>query len=221
MIAAPATPWSDDMKNHLCVLCFAAASLAVPVEAGLIVDQKYSAQPTFAVDFQQATPEHLFQSFTPTLSSLNFVEFRFQDEPLNGTGATLYVNVRSGSSRGTVLGTSSIVEVPDGYTLHTTIFGGSPVRFTFGTPVHLTPGLMYYLEPVNVNRSRFYIYGTGGGSTYEGGHYAFPGSTADLWFREGVDTSLLTSVPEPSTLLMAGTGTICVVGTLIHRRRRK
>jgi hypothetical protein len=134
----------------------------------------------------------LGQSFTPTLDSIGFVDLQL----LTGSfSSTVAVNLRGGSITGTILGTSTSVTVPSGST------GNATYEFLFSSPVSLTPGTQYYLEPVVVS---------GGNSRanitffqYPGGDAIFDGVThtdRDFWFREGI------LVPEPSlpTLFAAG-----------------
>ena len=153
-------------------------------------------------------PDPTGESFVPTLSSVGFAEFYFSDpNNFNGTGATISVNLWSGSiGTGTLLGTTASVSMPDVFTGQSTFF--------FSTPVTVNPGTTYYLQPVIQSGDSFQI-GVGF-QTYANGTAYFqgnPDSSADLWFREGM------VVPEPSPVSFAAIGFISLCAVL--RRRRK
>jgi len=86
----------------------------------------------------------------------------------------------------------------------------TPITLLFSTPIGLTPGTTYYLEPVGL---------LGGGLINQSG-YQYAGGTLfldavpnqqgfDMWFREG------TIVPEPSTF-----GLLIVTGLALLGWRR-
>jgi hypothetical protein len=149
------------------------------------------------------------QSFTPTLSSIGFVQFNFTDAyPGNGSGATIYVNLWSGSiSNGTLLASTDPIYLPvDASRL--------VANFFFSTAVTLTPGTTYYLQPYlqsgNVGMS---IIGSQGfnysGGTLYGNGVPDPGY--NLWFQEGV-----IEVPEPSSLVLILLGS----GLFLYARQK-
>ncbi len=112
----------------------------------------------------------LGQSFTPSLSSVGFIRlFLIDGVRNNGLGATVYVNLREDCITGPVLGLSGPVFMPDNFG----IGSGGYTNFFFSSPVPVTPGATYYLQP-------------------NGAAVPFD----DLWFREGV------FVPEPSWALL-------------------
>jgi hypothetical protein len=140
------------------------------------------------------------QSFTPTLDSVGFVRLYLMTADIDNAG----VNLRAGSPTGPVLGTTSRL------TLHS--FYG-PVTFLFDTPIGVTPGTTYYLEPVAtvsggslLNASQFYNYP--GGMIFSSN--GTPSPTWDLWFREGI------VVPEPATVSLT-----LVAGSLLLWLKRK
>jgi hypothetical protein len=137
-----------------------------------------------------AANQPMGQSFSPTLSSIGFVELNlFDSDALNHAGATVLVNVRATSLTGTILGFSSSVFIPDGF------FGIT--SFIFSTPISLTPGTTYYLQPVIQSGDHVSSFVTDG--SYSGGMEFLQGSsvpTRDLWFREGI------VVPEPSSFTL-------------------
>ena len=140
------------------------------------------------------------QSFTPTLSSMDFIRLYLYDgNPGNLLGATVYLNLRTDSIAGPVLATSDSVTMPNG-------FGGYENLY-FSSSVAVTAGTIYYFQPV-VESGDLQGWGT------LSGHYGYSGGTAfangtastyyDLWFREGV------VVPEPSSaaLILVGGGAL-------------
>ncbi len=160
----------------------------------------------------------LGQSFTPSLSSVGFIRlFLIDGVRNNGLGATVYVNLREDAITGPVLGLSGPVFMPDNFG----IGSGGYTNFFFSSPVPVTPGATYYLQPVVQS-----------GDTWEvvEYNYSYPGGTLflngaavpfdDLWFREGV------FVPEPSwaLLILVGGGIVgkcrygrAVRATVFHR----
>jgi hypothetical protein len=150
---------------------------------GFVYDQQSSGTTDGSVLSTQAP---LGQSFTPLLDSIGFVDFYLSD---GTTASMMQVNIRSGSITGPILGTTSTTTL----TPNLADYYG----FVFSTPISLTPGTQYFLEPVVVG---------GGGSRafvtfqqYSGGDAIFGGSTftdRDFLFREGI----VSNVPEPSTV---------------------
>ena len=123
------------------------------------------------------------QSFTPSLTSVGFVRLLFS----GGGGATVYVNLRSDSILGPIIGTTSPVTM-----------GLSGARtFYSPTPVSITPGTSYYIEPVEQSGTAWDIivgqYNYAGRNAFSGGSLQGP---VDYWFREGI------VVPEPSSSAM-------------------
>ena len=197
------------------------ASLAISVVASIA-----HAQGTFLYDQQSATDQDLAhygasiqsqqpigQSFTPAFSSVGFVQLRLSDAAFgNGIGATLLVNLWSGSlGNGTLLGSTDPVSIPD---------SSSPLlitTFRFSDAVGVTPGTAYYFQPVVVQDGGdvdgfvfgdFYDYSEG---TYYYNGAPTPDTTVDLWFREGI------VVPEPASVWLALINT----GIWVYVRRFK
>jgi hypothetical protein len=147
------------------------------------------------------------QSFTPSLSSVGFIRLQlYGGNSGGGPGTTLYLNLRSSSITGPILGSTEGVFMPNGY------FGGY-VTFLFANPVPVSPGVMYFFQPM-VQSGDWTV------GTYNP-YYNYPGGTviargmpnqaSDLLFREGI------IVPEPSSaaLLLLACGALACV-----RRRR-
>jgi hypothetical protein len=176
-----------------------------------------SGQGTFIYDQQSATElsgggssgqiqayQPIGQSFTPAISSVGFIRLGFY-EFSNGLGSTVYVNLRANSITGPILGSTAPVFLPDGFG-----FGGSRgyTNFLFSTPISVTPGTMYYFQPVLQSGditcsivSYHYVYS--GGTSYFNG---IARKSWNLWFREGI------LVPEPSALsLLIGSGALFYV----------
>jgi hypothetical protein len=166
-------------------------------------------QGTFVYDQQSATETNITeggvgiqplqpigQSFTPSLEAVGFVRFLLYDNNSgNGLGANVFVNLRSGSITGPIIGVSSVTSLPDS-------FGGYP-DFFFSTPVSVTPGTTYYFQPVVQSGDNWNIGGSSplhyaGGTAFANG-VASPG--VDFWFREGI-----MAVPEPTTISLAALG---------------
>jgi len=151
--------------------------------------------------------EPIGQSFTPGLSSVGFIQLEpFDGNPNNGLGATLFVNLRSNSITGPILGSTAPVFLPD------IPSGGGVTNFLFSTPVPVVPGTTYFFEVV-VQSGDFWTLNTagylyGGGPTFRQG-VAQP--LQDLWFREGI------IVPEPSSILLF----FGAAGILLLRRARR
>ena len=136
------------------------------------------------------------QSFTPSLSAVGFIRLNLQDlNANNGLGATLYVNLRENSITGNVLSASSPVFMPNSYVGFT--------NFIFPTAVSVTPGVVYYFEPIVQSGDSWAAQATeyeysGGTLFYQGG--ALGGG--DFWFREGI----IVPAPEPGTLWLGALG---------------
>jgi MYXO-CTERM domain-containing protein len=120
---------------------------------------------------------------------------------------SLYINIRSGSPSGAIIGTTDQVVFPGGMV--------GPTNFLFASPVSVTSGVTYYFEILGtasggswgVNRG---AYGYAGGMVYFPGGFSSPNS--DLWFQEGI----IVPAPEPGTLGLGLVG----VGVLAWMRRR-
>jgi hypothetical protein len=180
-----------------------AASLLLPALAGaqgtMVFDQQSSDESNpgnNGITIQPAQPAG--QSFTPSLNAIGFVRFNLFDQVRNnGTGAVIYVNLRSDSITGPIVDSTAPVSLPDNFGSGLTGF----VSFFFPSNVSLQPGVKYYLQPV-VQSGDLWDAITGVFNYAAGEQYVQGNSTtaSDLWFREGV------IVPEPSScvLLLCG-----------------
>ena len=153
------------------------------------------------MDIQSSQP--IGQSFTPSLDAVGFTQLVLINLS-SSDNAVVYVNLLSGSITGQNIGQSAPVTVNIGSEV--------PVNFFFSTPVTVTPGTTYYLQPVVqsgdalINESFLYSY-SGGSAIFNG--TADPGT--QLYFREGIII-----VPEPSTWALFAAG----AATLFFRRRK-
>jgi hypothetical protein len=144
------------------------------------------------------------QSFTPALANVAFIRlFLGNGVPLDPGPATLYINLRADSITGPILSSTQPVILAPGFQ--------GPATFLFDTPVAVTPGVMYYFQPV-VGIGNIWD-AAGRPNTYPGGTIfglGISNPALDLWFREGI------VVPEPS----CATFFLVAAGTLIIVRRR-
>ncbi len=146
------------------------------------------------------------QSFTPSLSGINFVRLMFDDgADGDGHGASVYLNLRSQSLNGPILGATPLVNMPDG-------FHGAQ-DFFFPNTIAITPGTTYCFELVVPSAFNWLTdvgpFNYPGGTAFANG---FAWAAADYWFREGSYT-----IPEPSGFMLALVG-LGVVG--LRRVRR-
>jgi hypothetical protein len=191
-------------------------------EAGLmLVDQQYGTATGNEADSVFLNPS-IGQSFTPTLTGIDFATFRVTD--FGGEPGSYDVEVHAGIN-GALLGTSAPTALPAG-------FGGSPsftgasVEFDFASTVALTPGSLYSLIVVRTDSSsNFALLGNFfGEGTYAGGDAITKGtiqSGDDYFFSEGI-SSAAADVPEivAGSAISALTLLGCGVAMLRGRRKR-
>jgi hypothetical protein len=149
------------------------------------------------------TEQPMGESFTPTLSSVGFVRLYIFNGGETAMPATVYVNLLADSITGPVLSQSEPVSLPGGQVTR------SPINLLFSSPVSVTPGVTYYLQPVlqpvagdNPYADAFTV----GSDSYSGGTLFVNGasdSSDDLWFREGI---YIVPEPSPSWLVLLGSG---------------
>jgi len=172
-------------------------------------DQTNTVRPLGMVSHNLLYFSPLGQSFTPTLTSLNFVNLLTENGSAlteNGS-ATVKVNIRLGSMSGPVLGTSQPTVIP---------FSISPgvSSFRFSTSVTLIPGDVYVIEPFVVSGNA--LIGSMGTNDYVGGDQILGGATQtnnDLWFQEGI------SVTERRGWLLLGTGLLALLAIVFFKNR--
>jgi hypothetical protein len=202
------------IRIFLATIFVLAASLHVHAQG--IIDQESATGPVQilgngnadGLNIQEDDP--LLQSFTPTLSAIGYVSLEFADIPNNGNnGATVDVNLYADSPDigvATLLGTTAEVYIPNGFNNSNLGIAGI-ATFDFSTPIALTAGDTYYIEPVVVSGDNPWdIIGIDNssynGQLFEDG-YALNGG--QFWFQEGIE-----AVPEPTTLALIGFGGLLV-----------
>ncbi len=200
------------IRNLLAATLFLAVSLQIHAQG--VIDQESASAPispfasgTDGLNIQEDDP--LMQSFVPTLDIIDFVSLEFEDIAGNGTaGATVEVNLWTGSPStftATLLGTTAEVFMPNGF--GETSAGVS--TFDFTTPIALTIGDTYYLEPVVVSGDNPWDVITIGDTYANGRLYGNTGGffqpATDFWFQEGID-----AVPEPAIYCLFALGAILI-----------
>src|SRR5205085_10142304 len=127
------------MKYQLFTLAFLSGALFAHGQGTFVWDQ----QITGSVDgFAFLNNQPSGQPFTPSQSSMDVATFFL------GSGSVpsdIEVNLWSGSINGTLLATSLPTTVPAA--------SSDTYYFFFSAPVSLTPGAVYYLQPVAINGS--------------------------------------------------------------------
>ncbi|MGH7953288.1 MAG: PEP-CTERM sorting domain-containing protein [Limisphaerales bacterium] len=205
----------------------AAVIIAVSLQThaqGFIYDQQSATGPVTVagngnadgLNIQEDSP--LMQSFIPMLSAIGFVQFEFWDIANNGNnGATVYANLWTGSPDthlATLLGSTTPTYMPNGFVTDNLFIAGI-TNFYFPTPITLTAGQTYYLQPVVQSGDNPWDIITIGDTYPSGRLYGSTGGyfqpSVDFWFREGV-------VPEPSTLALIGLSSLLVFA---FKRRSK
>ena len=202
-------------------LCCISIALALLVsqnrtfaQGTFVYDQQSGDESWFGSSFGNIYYQPLGQSFTPSLTEVDFV--RMYVFNAGDSDAVLRVNLRADSLTGQVLGSTSPVAFPLRNTGATT--------FLFPASVAVTPGDTYYFQPEILSPGASYMgllvwvlveaYGDRtypGGMAYQRGN-GDPG--VDLWFREGIVV-----VPEPSSalLFLIGGGVLLYVRRVRHR----
>jgi hypothetical protein len=164
---------------------------------GYILDQ-HSSTGTPSVEGGANVSLNPSQSFTPTLTTIDFVRL-YVEYTIGGT-PTMSINLLANSPGGQLLASTTPLAVKNSTGL---------VEFSFANPVSLTPGSTYVLQPalqssgdVHLNLFTQNVY-AGGTLFYSGTAYPY-----DLWFQEGV----IIPEPSPTALLLIGGGVIFLVG---------
>lgn len=190
------------MKLKLTTLIFLSGALLLRGQGTFVWDQQASDTNSIDGVAYLNNQQPMGQAFTPSFSSISAAAF-FLSGGFPGATGDVEVNIRSGSITGTILGTSDAV----------TFNGNSGIYdFLFSSPVTLTPGITYYLQPIQVNPG-----GVGvnlvnapvptGGAIYNGVLH----NNNNYWYQEGI------VVPEPSSALLAVAGVVAY----LHRRHRR
>src|SRR5262249_5213375 len=99
-------------------------------------------------DIQSNQP--MGQSFTPSLNAVGFIRLYLSDNDFNGIGTTVFLNLRTNSITGAILGSTTPISVPD----H---FRGT-VDYLFPSAIPVTLGTPYYFQPVVQSGESFSVY---------------------------------------------------------------
>jgi hypothetical protein len=188
------------MKRMISILLIVPALCpALLAQGNFVYDQQSATESTPSETSGLITPNQpLGQSFTPGLSSVGFVRFELHDlNAGNSLGATLFVNLRSDSITGPILGASAMVFMPDSFSGY--------ADFIFSAAISINPGTTYFFQPV-VQSGDQWLIGAHPPGNYPGGSIfvqGAPNTGSDLWFREGI-------VPEPSSAALALLGGVLV-----------
>jgi hypothetical protein len=181
-------------------------------QVNFVYDQSSATNPVASSGYPIQADQPIGQSFTPTLSSVGFVQLLFgYGFPSNQLGATVLVNLWSGSiSNGVLLSSTEPVFIPDGALNLVT-------NFTFLTPVTVTPGTTYFLQPYLQSGDTRVAVMASTGFNYPNGTLYWNGApdpnNSDLWFREGI------VVPEPSSSLLILLGSsVFLYARRIHKK---
>ena len=195
------------MKMYIILLL---VGVADAFSQSTLIDQSYTpANPVFNYYLNygaEGTLYYLGQEFTPTFSSLNFVDLNIGTRIGSEVALPLGVAIHSDTIDGPILGSSTLIYFgPNSY------YTGE-ARLNFPNPVSLVPGQRYVIEPVTIRGTvggeniSIGVPQAGSGSLYDGGRWIYGLTTLpityydnrDMWFREGL------IVPEPSTFALAG-----------------
>ncbi|MDD2760371.1 MAG: PEP-CTERM sorting domain-containing protein [Methylomonas sp.] len=181
-------------------------------EAASIVDQQ---QTITTIEGVALLPfwTSIGQSFTPTLNSIDWVEFSLMSEsgPVTASLAILDGVAGTNGLGGTILGQSADITIPIGASL-------APVVFNLPTAITLNPGSIYVAELILKTSGALKFAGTGqkyaGGQEFQSRYSTSFLAGEDLYFREGISTAD-GHVPEPATL---GLMTLGLAGMRLRRK---
>jgi hypothetical protein len=187
----------------------------------LLIVTSVSAAPTTVIDQQNTAPitgtnggTSFGQSFTPTLSAIDYVEVL-----MAGSANSVTVDILDGvvgldGLEGVVIGTSDpvLVSTPGAHQI---------IHFDFPSTVSLTPGNTYAfrLQTPGGILGISYTDDSYSGGQYLAENYA-PSSYVqghDTFFQEGMTVEAVQAVPAPGAILLGGIG----VGLVSWLRRRR
>ena len=167
--------------SYLLALVVALGATDVVRADSFVVDQRN--EPDLWTQYSISSFTPIGPEFTPQLSKLTTVELWIASQ--NGRGsADVTVRVWRGAVSTTLLGESEPSTIADGH--------DAPVRFTFLTPVDLTPGEVHVLEVVRTQGPGNVLWSGDKDDSYAGGRPLLGGNfiVGDFWFRTGADASV-------------------------------
>jgi hypothetical protein len=146
------------------------------------------------------------QAFTPTLSGVDFIRLKIGDgNPNDGLGSSWFLNLRSTSITGPILGTTATVDLPNGFT--------GVQNFFFPNTIPLTPGTQYFFDVNTPDGASWRVDVEGfnypGGNGWANGHEG----GGDYWFREGI----IVPEPSPAALLLLGGAAFACLRLVRHK----
>jgi hypothetical protein len=210
------------IRNLLVAMLLVTVSFQIHAQ-GFVYDQQSATGPISPVGngnvdglyITTEPAEPLTQSFIPSLSTIDFAQLEFE----YGVGAaSVYVNLWTGSpniNSATLLGSTTPVSMPSGF-VNDGLGVAGVADFYFSTPITLTLGQTYYLQPMVLSGGAQWAIVTIG-DTYPSGELFINGNPfanpTDSWFREGV-----VAVPEPTTSALFG---FCGLLAFAFKRRLK
>jgi hypothetical protein len=183
--------------------------------AGPIILQTSNVDGLYLTDQQQG--EFFEQTFTPSLSTIDFISLEFES---SSDPATVELKLYEGTpsvSEQTLLGTSTLMTMPSGFE-NNGLSGAGIETFNFSIPITLTPNNLYYFVPELVSGGAQWAYVTIINDSYPNGELNVDGNpyvtTTDMWFQEGIN-----AVPEPTTLALIAVGGILMFFLFKHRSK--
>lgn len=190
------------MKTILTFTIFIAVMNIAVGQGTLVYDQQSTIDgiATHGNPIQALQP--MGQSFTPSLSTVGFIQLRLSDGVNNnGQGAFIYVNLLENSITGNVVAATSPIFLPNGF------FGTTNFIFLSNIPVN--SGISYYFQPIFQSGDVSFLtysdqFGYVGGTAFFAGQPDPAGK--DFWFREGIVVT-----PEPSCLALLLGGVLAVI----------
>jgi len=202
----------DPMKTHLIQIALTlAAALCARGQGTILYDQQSVTNeivPAGIVTPIQ-TQQPFGQSFVPSFSTIGLIRVYLSDQSLGGVGATVDINLWSGSiGNGTLISSTHAMFLMHGFFGYTNFF--------FSAPVPVSPGTTYFFQPFveSGDSDNGMVTGLTERFNYPAGAAIISGSPSsgfDLLFREGIE------VPEPSSVSLAILG---LVGLFAALRRR-
>ena len=125
------------------------------------------------------------QEFTAARDRLSFVDLWLAEADWRNEGVQLAVRIHQGDLTGPVVGTSRLLDLPEGFNDY--------ARFTFGTAVPLTVGELYALEPFRPAGEGYAMVRGGVDDPCPDGRAWIEGAAldnSDLWFQVGWDETV-------------------------------